>query len=329
MSVKDDVLSILNNNKGKCFSGEELASALGVSRNAVWKAVNKLKENGYGITGVNNKGYVMDEDTDVLNADTILKYVNTEIREKLDIEVYKTIDSTNTKLKEMASKGAKEWKILVAEEQTQGRGRMNRKFYSPSVSGIYMSILLKPKVSWNEALFITTLCATAVSEAIESITGINTGIKWVNDIYVNNKKVCGILTEASLNMESGYLDYAVAGIGINVKSPEGGFPEELKDIATSVMEETNVYIEDLRCKIVASVINNIDKYYKNILKHDFMEKYKEKSILIGKNVYITDDINKESLYVRDIDDNAALVVEKTDGTVIQLSSGEVSVKQLQ
>lgn len=326
MSVKEDVLSILNSNKGKCFSGEELASKLGVSRNAVWKAVKKLNEAGYRITGVNNKGYVMDENVDILDSETILKYVNPKIRNKIDMEVYKTIDSTNTRLKELASEGAEEWKILVAEEQTKGRGRMNRKFYSPSGSGIYMSVLLRPKVSWNDALFITTLCAVAVAEAIESVTNVETGIKWVNDIYFNEKKVCGILTEASLDMESGNLDYAVAGIGINVKSPEGGFPEELKDIATSIIDETQSHIEDLRCKIVAAVINNIEKYYKNILTHDFMAKYKEKSILIGKYVYITDDKDKESLYVKDIDDRAALVVEKTDGTLLRLSSGEVSVR---
>jgi BirA family biotin operon repressor/biotin-[acetyl-CoA-carboxylase] ligase len=326
MSVKEDVLKILIDSKGEHFSGEELAKRLNVSRNAIWKAVKSLVQEGYKISGVNNKGYCMTEDSDILSKDIICKYIDDDIVEKVEIEVFKTIDSTNTQLKNRALQGENEWKVIVAEEQTLGRGRMNRKFYSPSGTGIYMSILLRPDTNSKESLFITTMAAVAVAEALENVAGIETGIKWVNDIYCNGKKVCGILTEASMDLESGKLDYAVLGIGINVKAPEEGFPDDIKNIATAICEESEEYVEDLRCKIVANVINNINKYYSDLENHTFMAKYKEKSILIGKEVYVVGDKEKEMMLVEDIDENAALVVRHKDGRVGNIFSGEVSVR---
>ena len=329
MSVKDNVLKILENNKGQHFSGEEIAKELDVSRSAVWKAVKTLTKEGYNIVGINNKGYCMLENSDVITREEINKNLNKELRDKADIEVYKTITSTNAVLKKMASEGAKEWKILVAEEQTNGRGRLNRNFYSPSNSGIYMSILLKPEVISTEALFITTMAAVAVSEAIEKLTNVKTEIKWVNDVYCNGKKVCGILTEASLNVENGKLDYAVLGIGINLKTPKDEFPEDIRNIAAGFMDGAEYEIENLRSRITSEVLSNIYKYYKHLEKHKFMDKYKEKSMLIGKYVYIKDKEPKEQLLVKDIDDNtAALVVEHSDGRIEKLSTGEVSVRPM-
>ena len=326
MSVKDNVLKIMIDNKGRHFSGEELAEKLNVSRNAVWKAVKTLREEGYKISGINNKGYCMTEDSDILSKDTIFKYIDNNIADKLDIEVYKTVDSTNVRLKNMAIEGEKEWKILVSEEQTNGKGRMNRSFYSPSGTGIYMSILLRPDTNSKESLFITTMAAVAVVNAIEKVMGINAGIKWVNDIYCSGKKVCGILTEAAMDLETGRLDYAVLGIGINIRTPQGGFPDDIKDKVTSLCDENKEYIEDLRCKIVANIINNVSELYDKLEEHSFMEKYKEKSVLIGKEVYIVGDENREMMTVEDIDDNAYLVVRHKNGSVDRLFSGEVSVR---
>lgn len=326
MSVKDNVLKVLIDNKGEHFSGEELAERLNVSRNAVWKAVKILREEGYKINGINNKGYCMTEDSDILSKETICKYIHSDIVDKLDIEVYKSIDSTNTRLKNMALEGEREWKILVSEEQTNGRGRMNRNFYSPSGTGIYMSILLRPDTNSKESLFITTMAAVAVADAIEKVMGINTGIKWVNDIYCSGKKVCGILTEAAMDLETGKLDYAVLGIGINIRMPQGGFPEEIRNTVTALCEENKEYIEDLRCKIVANVINNISGLYENLEEHSFMKMYREKSVLIGKEVYILGDESREMMMVEDVDDNAYLVVRHKDGKIDKLFSGEVSVR---
>lgn len=266
------------------------------------------------------------KNNDILSVEEIGKNLNKELKKKLNIEIYKRISSTNTVLKEMALNGEKEWKVLIAEEQTNGKGRLNRSFYSPAATGIYMSVLLKPDISAKEALFITTMAAVAVSEAIETVIDKVTEIKWVNDIFCNGKKVCGILTEAAFNNQNTGLDYVVLGIGINLKNPKDSFPEELRDIAAGLIDEGQYEGENLRSKIIAEVLSNIHMYYKNLEKHQFMKKYKEKSMLIGKKVYIKDDIKKEALLVKDIDDSAALVVEHIDGRIEKLSTGEVSVK---
>lgn len=330
MSVKSDVLHILENNKGTYYSGEDMAGILKVSRTAVWKAVKALIDEGYDITGVNNRGYCMKPGNDVISAGGILRYMPEDIKDKFTFEVYKTITSTNTVLKQRASEGAGEWLVLVAEEQTQGKGRMNRTFYSPSNTGIYMSYLLKPDFEMSEALFVTTMTAVAVSEAIDEVCNIKTGIKWVNDIYYDGRKICGILTEAAVNVENSKLDYAVVGIGINVRQPENDFPQDIKDVAGSIVygHQNAKDSDNLRNRIIAKIAANMYKYYLSLDKHEFMSKYKEKSILIGKEVYILTDKNREPLEVIDVDDHAALVVRRKDGTELRVSSGEVSVRLL-
>lgn len=327
MSVKDNILEIFENSRGEHLSGEYLASKLGVSRTAIWKAVKSLNEQGYIIEGVNNKGYCMIDDNDLLSSQSIKKYLNTEMRNIADIEVFKTIDSTNTYLKKLANQGEKQWKIIISEEQTLGRGRMNRSFYSPPRSGIYMSILFRPELFAKEALFITTMAAVAVSEAIEEVCGIGTSIKWVNDIFCGDRKVAGILTEAALDVESGKLEYAILGIGINVFPPENDFPEEIKDIVTTITNN-NTCIKDIRSKIIGNVLNNIYNMYGSLKEHSFMDRYISRSMLIGKKVYITSDSTKEELFVDGISDEAGLIVINKIGEKRILSSGEVSVRKI-
>ena len=321
MKVKDKVYKLLSENTDRYISGEEMADKFGVSRSAVWKAVKTLSDDGFNILAVTNKGYKLEKDSDVLTKQGILKYLSDEAKEFVDIEVFETIDSTNTRLKEMAANGeAEEGKVLVALEQTAGKGRMNRKFYSPSKTGVYLSILLKPDTDSKSALYITTMTAVALCNAIESVVNVECKIKWVNDIYINEKKVVGILSEGS------QFDYIVVGIGVNVKEPEGGFSEDIKDIAASITTGIEYDNYDLKNRLAAAEINNIVKEYKDFSKHEFMKKYKEKSMLIGKLVYVTSDPDKEELEVIDIDDDAALVVRHKDGSMQHLSSGEVSVK---
>lgn len=349
MSVKEDVLRILNDNKEVYLSGEEIAGRLGVSRAAVCKAVKGLNAEGYDISGLSRLGYRMHIGDDILSIDGINKYIDKEMKDVFAIEVFKTISSTNTVLKEKAVKGAEEWHIFVASEQTAGRGRMNRTFYSPSDSGIYMSILFRPKLSAQQALLITTMTATAVSEAIDELFHIETKIKWVNDIYYHGRKICGILTEAAVNVETAMLDYAVVGIGVNVKAPVGDFPEDIRSIAGAILSEQpdEAVRDNVRNRLTAGIIGKMYRYY-GMLKADrmmgesvadnagkmghqygFMESYKRKSMLIGKKVYILSDESREELLVLDIDDNAALVVEHADGRIEALKSGEVSVRESQ
>lgn len=326
MSIKDKTLTVLENNKGNYISGAQLAEQLSVSRNSIWKSIKSLQEDGYNICAVTNKGYCLSLDTDILSSQSISKYLskNSNI---FDITVYKTINSTNTVVKDLAIKGKEEGSVIIAEEQTEGRGRLGRKFYSPKGTGIYMSILLRPQISASESFLITTAAAVATSEAIEAVSGRETKIKWVNDIYCDDKKVCGILTEASFDLESGGLEYAVLGIGINVKTPEKGFPEEIKDIASELFDNESFDLKDVRSKLVAEVLDRFWNYYKDIEQKTFLETYKKRSLLINKEVFIISKNSSKKALVLDIDDECRLKVKMEDGSISFLSSGEVSVKK--
>lgn len=325
MSVKDKTLSVLENNKGIYISGEDLAKELFVSRNAIWKAIKSLKNDGYNISSVNNRGYCLSTDTDILSSQSISKYLNKD-NNYFNIKVYKTINSTNSAIKELAINGEKEGTVIIAEEQTEGRGRFGRKFHSPKKAGIYMSILLRPQMHSSRAFLITTATAVAVAEAIENISNKKTKIKWVNDIYCDNKKVCGILTEASFDFESGIIDHAVLGIGINVKPPEGGFTEEIKNIATSIFDDKNSVQADIRSRLIAEVLTRFWSYYKNIEDKSFLEEYKSRSLLINKEINILSKNSSEKAVAIEIDDECRLKVKMEDGSIRLLSSGEVSIR---
>ena len=236
MPLKERVLAVLEENKGKSVSGSEIARSVGMTRSAVWKAVKILREEGYSICAVTNKGYCLSEENDFLSEQAIVPNLRTEkLGRKLD--VFKTIDSTNNFAKSLAQLGAEHGTTVISEVQTQGKGRMGKNFYSPLGMGIYMSVIIRPKLSVEHSLLITSCAAVAVAEAIEKVSGIDCKIKWVNDIYAGNKKLCGILTEASVDVEQGGLEYAVVGIGLNVQNVT--FPKNVADIATSIKLETN------------------------------------------------------------------------------------------
>jgi BirA family transcriptional regulator, biotin operon repressor / biotin---[acetyl-CoA-carboxylase] ligase len=325
MSVKGKTLTVLENNKGNYISGAKLAEQLSVSRNAVWKAIKTLQDEGYDICAVTNKGYCLSCDTDILSSQSISKYLSKNSN-AFNINVYKTITSTNSAIKELAVKGEKEGHVIVSEEQTAGRGRLGRKFYSPPRTGIYMSILLRPHISASESLLITAAAAVAVAEAIETVSGREAKIKWVNDIYCDNKKVCGILTEASFGLESGGIEYAVLGIGINVKTPENGFPEEIENIATEVFDDEAFASADVRSKLIAEVLERFWGYFKHLEQKSFLTAYKTRSLLIGKEILVISSSSSEKAVVLEIDDQCRLKVRMEDGSVRLLSSGEVSVK---
>ena len=339
MSTKEQVLKYLQDNKDKYVSGSFLSEELNVSRNAIWKAINSLKKEGIMIDAISNKGYKISNIVDVVNADTIMEYINDE---DIRIEVFDSIESTNTYLKEKGMLGEKEGLLVVAKEQTKGKGRMNRAFSSPKNCGIYFSLLLRPEINPSEALFITTIAAVAVVGAIKKVTGKTAGIKWVNDVLLDNKKVCGILTEGSISMENGSLDYAVVGIGINVREPEGGYSEDIKDIAGPVVVSEEV--ENISSKLVAETVNEFMKHYRDLPEKNFLNDYKSNSIVIDKDIYIIDAnhgslgttrevVEKygdklETAHVIDIDDSLGLVVKKSDGSIDTLRSGVVSFREV-
>ena len=222
MSSKSNILQILEKNRGTYVSGEELAQQLQISRSAIWKAISELKKEGYQIISVTNKGYCLSDATDVISAEGIGPYLTNGSQDM--IHVFKTVDSTNLVAKKMALEQAPHGTVVLAEEQTAGRGRMGRSFHSPAGSGIYMSFILRPNLTSNDAVLITTAASVAVARAIEEVTHIHTGIKWVNDVYMNGKKICGILTEALTDFESGGIESIILGIGINFSTAVSSFP---------------------------------------------------------------------------------------------------------
>ena len=224
MRTREKLLDFFEKNKGAYFSGEELAARLSVSRTAVWKAVNSLRKDGYEIDAVPNKGYCLSADTDILSSQGVEKYLE-PVCASIEMEILPAVGSTNDYLREKALKGQKEGFTVLAGEQTGGRGRTGRSFYSPADTGIYMSLLLRPEnCSPAVAVKFTTMAAVAACRAIEKVSQKKAQIKWVNDVYIEDKKVCGILTEGAVSLEKGSLEYVILGVGINVYPPRGGFP---------------------------------------------------------------------------------------------------------
>ncbi len=320
-NIKENIISILESNKGLFISGEKLANELNVSRTAIWKAVKNLKEAGYDIHSVSNKGYALSKETDILSS-KIIKNNMPNYSDKFNFLIYKTVESTNIIARGMAINGAESGTVIIAEEQTSGYGRNGKSFFSPYGTGIYMSIILnlKKKKFFNRSL-ITTAAATAVSKSIEEISNKNTQIKWVNDVFINEKKVCGILTEGAFSFEDGRLEYAVIGIGINVHFPKNGFPKEIDSIASSINTENNA---DIRNILIAKILEYLYEYYFNNVA--FYDEYIKRSFLIGKEVSINVDNKDYTVKVLDIDRTFALIVKFQDGKVDRLVSGSINYR---
>lgn len=234
---------------------------------------------------------------------------------------FDSLDSTNTTAREMAANGAPEGTVVLARGQRQGRGRFGRTFFSPDGSGIYMSVILRPT---ENPLYITTAAAVAVAGAMQAITEKTVGIKWVNDVYCDGKKACGILTEGV--MKDGLLCHAVLGIGVNLAFPQDGFPEEISNKAGSVLDVLPA--EEIRHRFIADVLERFAVFYENLSQKPFLEEYRKLSLLTDKTVKILapSGEEREAVTVLGIDDEFALVVKQKDGTVCHLSSGEVSIK---
>ena len=323
MSVKDEVLKQLENNKGNYISGGQLAENLGVSRNSIWKSIKSLEKNGYEIDAVPNRGYCLAEKNDIISSFSINQHLNS----KLNINVYPIVSSTNTVLKEMAEQGAPEGTVVIAEEQNAGKGRMGKTFYSPSKTGIYVSILLRPTISAEESLFLTTSAAVATAKAIEDVSDKTADIKWVNDVYIDNKKVCGILTEGAFNVETNHLDYAIVGIGVNVRFPEGGFPKEIENIATAVFDK-QTDSTNKRSILIAHLLDYFMEYYKNFNSKKYVAEYIERSMILGREINIIDGDKTIPATAVEIDKKCRLKVQLKDGSTRWLSSGEVSIRVL-
>lgn len=323
MGTKEQLLELFESNKGVYFSGEVIAQKLCISRTAVWKAVKTLRSEGYSIDAVSNKGYCLSVTSDILSVQGIQKYLN-PLCSNVKLAVFPVVESTNEMVRKEAALGTTEGYTVIANEQTSGKGRIGRSFFSPSDTGIYMSMLLRPQnYSSQQAVRITTMAAVAACEAIEAVSDERAQIKWVNDIYIGDKKVSGILTEASFGLESGLLDYAVLGIGINVYAPKDGFPKELENIAGTVFHTSH---NDGKNRLAAEFLNRFMVYYTAKDQTDYVEKYRSRSMVIGKEIQVLFAGKSEKALATGIDENCRLLVRYEDGREESLSSGEISVR---
>lgn len=323
MSVKENVLTLLEASREKDLSGQDIAERLGVTRAAVWKAVKALKQEGYAIEAVSNRGYRLLSTSDVLSVEGIRLSLKKPYRD-CPMEVYKCIDSTNLQAKKRALDGAKEGLVVLAEEQTAGRGRKGRSFLSPPGTGIYVSVLFRPTPEQStDMVLITTATAVAICRGIRNVLQEEPTIKWVNDVYLRGKKVCGILTEAISDFESGRIDTVVVGIGINYREPKEGFSEEIRDIAGAICTEQQ---QVPRNELVAAILNELFDLYEGLSQRTFLEDYRRWSCVIGKEVKYTS--GTEWVYGRAvaIDDEGGLVVEREDGSNEVLRTGEITLR---
>ncbi|MBO4693072.1 MAG: biotin--[acetyl-CoA-carboxylase] ligase [Clostridia bacterium] len=312
--TKDDILNEIC--KGEVISGGMLASRLGISRTAVWKAVNALRAQGFFIDGVGG-GYMLSP------YNTRLCNKQAEFAVKAERLIFKEkTDSTNEDAKKLAEAGAEEFTVVLAKKQTGGKGRLGRSFFSPE-GGLYFSVILRPELPASACLKITTAAAVSMAKAIMRTTNCPAKIKWVNDIYISSKKVCGILTEGAFDAENGRLKYAVLGIGVNVGTPKGGFPEELEDKAGALFD-TSAPPSLVYFSLVNEFLSGFREYYKNVDEMPHIEEYRKYSLLDGKIVSYKKDGKTHTAEVCGIGDNAELIVKDKKGER-PLLSGEVTI----
>ena len=341
MTTKEKVLKILAEAKGMAVSGETLAAECGVSRAAIWKAVNALREEGFKIEGTTNGGYELKDD-DIFTPEIFKEILSERFPDFSNnhIECFKEIDSTNTYAKRLLAEGNNNYHhaIFIAEKQTSGRGRIGRTFVSPEKSGIYFTVIYAPKNGIKEPARITACSAVAVSRAIKRLYNYQIQIKWINDIFAGGKKICGIGTEGITNFESGQIEAAIIGIGINIKQNKKAFGGELGKTVGSLEEAfktEEITARFNRAQIAAEIIGEVFKILEEDSKSPaahkaIIKEYKEASLLLGKTItvfpLIGDQKSSYKATAIDIDDNAGLLVKLADGTTRILNSGEVTLK---
>lgn len=320
--MKDKVLDILRK-AGNYVSGENICKQLGVTRTAIWKIINVLKTEGYYIESVNNKGYKLLEIPDIFNSCEILIGLTTKYMGR-NHEVFKCISSTNEVAKQKAFEGAVDGSLYVAEMQSRGKGRLGKSWHSPTGTGLWMSLVLRPQLDPEQLIQITLVSGVSVCQAIRTVTGLDARIKWPNDIVVNGKKICGILTE--MVAEQDCINCVIVGIGVNVNTP--CFPNDISDIASSIFIESGVKYKRVRIlrKILEILEINYEKFIKTGFAEDLLMEYKDLCINLGREVSFVVDGKMCCGVAKDILPSGQLIIEANDGKLFLLKSGECSIR---
>ena len=332
--TKDRILSILKGSEGY-VSGEAISREIGVSRAAVNKAVRSLMAEGYEIDSVNNRGYCLKSSPDILSKAGLMGLLPEE--RLSDIYCCDSISSTNLKLNELAFEGACDGTVVIANEQTGGRGRRGRSFASPRDKGIYLSYLMRRSGTPETATEITAWTAVAAARAIETVCGVSVSIKWVNDLLINKKKICGILTEMSVENESRSIQSIIIGIGINVNEEPADFDESIRDIASSILTETGKAVK--RAELAAELVRRLDKMNRDFPdeKKEYLDLYRQRSIIRGQRILInplagagSEDlithVSKREATAEGINEDFSLHVRYDDSAEEDINSGEVSIR---
>ena len=319
--MREKILEVILDNEKEFISGEELSKKLGISRTAIWKHIRILRSQGYNIESVNKKVYrLVDEPTDLLNPQNIYRNLKTKFIGK-NVLHFETIDSTNDYAKKIGNE-LRDGSVIISEEQTKGKGRLGRVWESKAGEGIWMSIILKPNIIPNKAPFITLIAGASIVKAL-NILGVDAKIKWPNDITINNKKLSGILTELSAEIER--VNYIVVGIGMNVKDTD--FEEELQDKATSLYKE-NYNVS--RVDIVKEILCQFEKLYLDYIEKDdkkeVLDICRQYSAIINKEIYVIKNDQKELVDCIGINEEGNLIIKNKDGKLEEIMSGEVSIR---
>lgn len=319
--MKTEILKLLKAQEGY-VSGQELCDRFGVSRTAVWKVIGQLKEDGCEIEAVRNKGYRLVSSSDIITEAELMSTMEDGFIQR--IEYRPLVDSTNIRAKKLAEEGAPHGTLVVADNQNAGRGRRGRSWVSSAGTGVFMSLILRPDILPSSASMLTLVAALAVYEGIRETTGLETLIKWPNDIVADGKKLCGILTEMSAELEG--IHYVVTGIGINANTAE--FPEEVADKATSLRIVTGSSVR--RSRLIASVMKAFGMYYEKFTQSGslapLMDVYNEHMVNRDREVKVLDPAGAYTGTALGIDEKGELLVRRSDGKVIPVVSGEVSVR---
>lgn len=322
---KNQLLSLLYQQEGNYISGESMSQTLGVSRSAIWKQISQLREAGYLIESAPHKGYCLRSNP--LQVESVkLAQILGDAPLGSTLIYTPTIDSTNTEVKRLASQNAPHGLLVIANEQTAGRGRQGRSFHSPSGQGLYLSLLLRPQLPHSDITNITAWVAVALCRGISQCCGVDLGIKWVNDLVWGNKKVCGILTELTLESETNFVEYVVIGIGINLRQSLEDFPEELRDTAISL--ETILGKSVNSTALCGAILKELNQMYSSFPqeKNSYLEEYRKLCITLDKDIQVLKGDSRRHAKALDIDNDFCLVVRYNPQETEHLSSGEVSVR---